>query len=124
MSQLRFLEVLAHLHSQAPSPLNEPCFCFERNLEAAIHNASILEEYNFDLNRIIITKHPSPISYGSEFKTSSELEEILQDHPHWPFLKEILDKGATFPLHPISQQDRIMDLNFHWDRGNHIYIKI
>jgi hypothetical protein len=82
-------------------------------------NASILEKYNYDLNSIITSSHPSPISCSSEFKPSSDLQEILQHHPNWPHLEIILDKGATFPLRPISQQDRITDLNFHLERGNH-----
>jgi hypothetical protein len=31
----------------------------------------------------------------------------------------ILDEGATFPLLPISHEERLMDLAFHLKRGNH-----
>jgi len=69
--------------------------------------------------------HPSPLSFGSEFKLSIELEELLQNHP-WSYLKDILDNGARCPLHPNQNEDRDMDLDFHLERGipNYIYIYI
>jgi hypothetical protein len=99
--------------------MNQTCFRFERNQSAALHNAAILERYNYDLNRIITIQHPSPISYRSEFKSSSNLRELLQHQPHWTHLKDMLDNVATFPLLPFSQQERNIDLEFHLKRGNH-----
>jgi hypothetical protein len=57
--------------------------------------------------------------FGSEFRKPSELKPILSSHPHWSELNKILNKGATFPLQPISQEQHIMDLDFHRERGNH-----
>jgi hypothetical protein len=99
--------------------MNNSAFRFERSQEAVLHNAALLRLYNFDLNKIIVSLHPSQLSYGSEFRNSSELEELLQHHPHWSHLKDILDNGATFPLFPISSEERKNDLHFHLTRGNH-----
>jgi hypothetical protein len=57
--------------------------------------------------------------YGSEFRPLSDLEELLRDHPLWIYLKELLDKGATFPLQEMSNDKRAEDLKFHLDHGNH-----
>jgi hypothetical protein len=57
--------------------------------------------------------------FGSEFRHPSDLECLLSNHPHWNKLKIILSRGATFPLLPISQDQRDIDLKFHRDRGNH-----
>jgi hypothetical protein len=70
------------------------------------------------MKEVILSLHPSILSFGSEFKPSSDLEELLHPHPFWQHLKEILDHGAKFPLLPISREDRINDLNFHLERGN------
>lgn len=112
---------LCHLRSivQKATPLNPPLFIFKRCPNAAAHNAKILEEHNFQLDSIIKTQHPSQISYGSEFRSSIDLEELLRDHPLWPKLQDILDNGASFPLEPISDKDRKEDLDFHSTRGNH-----
>jgi len=59
------------------------------------------------------------VSFGSEFWDPSELEGLLFKHPNWPALREILENGASFPLKPISNQDRKIDLEFHASRGNH-----
>ncbi len=44
--------------------------------------------------------------------------ELLQHHLRWIHLKDILDNGATFPLLPISQQERNIDLEFHLNTFN------
>jgi hypothetical protein len=72
------------LIQSSPMYLNPPLFIFKRCSQAAYHNAQILEKHNFDLDKIIRAQHPSQISYGSEFKGTLELEEILHDHPFWP----------------------------------------
>jgi hypothetical protein len=64
--------------------------------------------------------HPrSQVSFGSEFRPTSDLKELLSGHPYWNTLQEILDNGATFPLRPISKDLREKDIIFHRDRGNH-----
>jgi hypothetical protein len=59
------------------------------------------------------------MSYGSEFKTSHKLEPLLQFHPRWPAFKSKLDKGSLFPLSSMSEQDRKLDLESAYKRGNH-----
>jgi hypothetical protein len=72
--------------------LNDPGFKFERSLEATTYNTSVLCQFNFDINKAILSSHPSQLSYGLEFKSSSELEDLLMDHPHWSQLKKLLDR--------------------------------
>ena len=50
---------------------------------------------------------------------TSTLEGLLGDHPLWPHLSKILQDGAEFPLQPLSDEDRMTDLSFHMNRGNH-----
>jgi hypothetical protein len=100
-------------------PTTTPVFIFEYSKDAALHNAIILENYNYNLHHIIETQRYSSIYYGSEFKPYQILQPLLQSHPLWPYIYQILSKGATFPLHPISNDQRILDNNFHFTRGNH-----
>jgi len=85
---------------------------------AAAYNADILASHDYDLNRVICLRK-SQISYGSEFRDSGILEPLLKYHPLWPRLRDILDNGARFPLEPMRDADRISDLEFHRNRGNH-----
>jgi len=92
---------------------------FAKSREASVQNAKILEKFEYDLGKLIASVHPSPLSFGSEFKSSTDLDELLHIHPYWSKLKDILDNGAKFPLLLISKKDREMDLDFHLNRGNH-----
>jgi len=94
---------------------------FKLNAEAVDYNARVLDLNNFDLKQVIIQQHPSQISFGSEFRSPELVRELLQDHPFWSRLEELLSHGAKFPLTltEISEDDRRLDLQFHQDRGNH-----
>lgn len=105
--------------TKPPTPLNPPLFIFKRCPIAALHNAKVVKEHNYHLDDIIRKQHPSQFSYGSEFRSSDNLENLLEDHPLWYKLKEILDNGASFPLQPMNEIDRRTDLEFHSTRGNH-----
>jgi hypothetical protein len=47
-----------------------------------------------------------------------DLEPLLAYHPLWGVFKQILLHGDTFPLRPISTEERSMDLHFHSKRRN------
>jgi hypothetical protein len=111
-------EVKQVFHSKCP-PLNPPLFIFKQCPLAAAHNAHILANNNFDLDRAIQSQHPSQISYGSEFRSSSSLKKLLSNHPLWDRLRKILDEGAEFPLDPIAKGTRKADITYHKERGNH-----
>jgi hypothetical protein len=57
-----------------------------QNPLAVSYNVKILEYHNFQLESIIRRQNPSQISYGSEFRSSLDLEELLKDHPFLPKL--------------------------------------
>jgi hypothetical protein len=101
------VEIIRELISKPPDHLETPIFRFERTTKAANHNAALFKNYKFDLDTVLSSHPRSQISYGSECRSSSDLQELLQDHPHWSALKIILDNGATFPLTEMSEEDRI-----------------
>ncbi len=79
----------------------------------------MLEQFNFDVDKAINYQPDSQISFGSEFKKSTRLQELRLHHPYWPKLKNILDHGASFPLTHLSKENRSINLSFHKNRGNH-----
>ncbi len=116
----KFIQIIHELQNQVyPTLKQNLLFRFENTTEAALHNAIVLEQYNFDLDKAIRAQDSSQVMYGSEFKHPKYLEKLLHDHPHWKHLKKILLQGATFPLIPISDIDRQRDLIYHLNRGNH-----
>jgi hypothetical protein len=99
--------------------MNPPLFLFQLSPAAAGYNAKVLADHGFNLDQIIAKQHPSQISYGSEFRDPALLEELLDQHPFWSHLCNILSNGASFPLNDISPEDRENDLIFHANHGNH-----
>ncbi len=109
----------------SPSHLNRNTsgkllFRFEHTKEAALHNTTVLQCYNFNLDDAIQAQNDSPVSYGSEFRPISELSKLLNQHPLWGHILPILSRGATFPLLPIPDSICHEDINFHKEHGNHM----
>jgi hypothetical protein len=95
------------------TPTRPPLFIFESSKEASLHNEIVLENYSYNVHKAIIAQENSQVSYSSEFRNPSILEEILEHHPNW------LLNRATFPLQYISPKDRKQDLLYHKEQGNH-----
>ena len=104
---------------QIKSEFVQPEFQFDTTDEAAEFNWNLLSSNNFDLESILTRQTSSITSYGSEFKLSSDLESLLQHHPRWPALRTKLDHGSLFPLAPIPEDTRSVDLESALVRGNH-----
>jgi hypothetical protein len=83
VSQERFIDIIRDLHRHKEPPQKTPLFIFERSRDAALHNAIVLESFNFDIDKSIRAQAGSQIFYGSEFKDPSLLHELLEHHPHW-----------------------------------------
>jgi len=79
-----------------------------------MQNASNLHEFNFDLTTAIQAQPNSLISFRSEFRSLKLLDPLLSLHPNWAESRNILLNWATFPLQPISEDERRSDLIFHF----------
>ena len=104
---------------QLQSPMIDPEFKFDTSTEAASFNWNLLSSNNFNLESILNRRVRSATSYGSEFKSTADLEPLLQFHPRWPILKEKLENGSLFPLAQVSEVERSNDLEAAFTRGNH-----
>jgi hypothetical protein len=93
---------------------NPSLFSFKNTDEAKKLNASILQCHHWDITKAIKAQPNSIVSFGSEFRSAEELEHLLFSQPLWTSLKEILINGATFPLHPITREERFIDLEFYF----------
>ena len=103
--------------------LEKPVFKFEVSDEAATFNMELLRQNNFELGRLL-NYNKSITSYGSEFKSTDELEPLLRRHPRWNELKQKLSEGACFPVTEIDDKTRLLDLEAMISRGNHRSAKI
>ena len=99
--------------------LYSPLFKFEVSEEAAEFNWNLLSSEKFNIEKVLNPKETCTTSFGSEFKEIKELESLLHLHPRWEKLKELLSKGADFPLIDLPEKTRRLDLQKSYQRGNH-----
>lgn len=86
VSASRFIQVVQDLqYKYVPSNTSQNLlFAFKNTAKAAEHNATVLRNYNYDINAAIMAQPNSQVSYGSEFKDPQLLHQLLQGHPYWP----------------------------------------
>ena len=89
------------------------------NRQAAEANWTVLSSYNGDIQKALESQHRSQLGYGSEFRSSSTLEPLFHSHCLWPKMQTILKSGAIFPLDPIDESSRKLDLDEALKMGNH-----
>jgi len=81
---------VASTEVDAPAP---PPLKFDLSPEAAQHNAKVIRESHYDLERLIEAHRSSTIGYGSEFRPVEDMSAILGKHPNFKFFRGILEKG-------------------------------
>jgi hypothetical protein len=106
------------VNKSVPTP-SATAFQFQLTPEAAAHNTKVLSQYNYNLEKAIIADGNSPLRYGSKFRPLADLEPLLQHHPNWPFIVELLTTGFIFIADPLSEPDRRRQLNLAMEFGNH-----
>jgi hypothetical protein len=72
-----------------------------------------------DLGHAITAQPFSTLTIGSEFHPVSVLEPLCRYHPLWPRVSIWLSTGVQYPLRPLPEKDRKLDLQANLDRGNH-----
>jgi hypothetical protein len=110
--------ILSIIKSYSPCP---ECllFNFKMNSEAAEKNFLVLKSFDFNIGRAIEAQAKSPVGYGLEFRKGGILFPLLQNHPLWPCMKDLLEFGSCWPTEPIPEKDRITDLDKALKFGNH-----
>jgi hypothetical protein len=91
------METIEHIIKSMSRCPKSPLFKFEMNVEAAESNFHILRRFNFDLGKAIEAQARLPIGYGSEFQKSEVLLPLLQKHPLWNQMREMLAHGLQWP---------------------------
>ena len=103
----------------------KPKFRFDVSMDAARYNFNLLKENNFNLEDLLNTPGETSVTtYGSEFKTTKELEKLFILHPRWEALKQRLNDGSTWDFKTITEENRLKDLSSSIKRGNHVSAKI
>ena len=114
-----FLDKISTIISARIPPLKQSSFNFEMSESAAKHNATILQQYDYDMTRVISAMNNSHIGYGSEFRPVSIFQSIFQKIPFWKEVQLTLSRVAKYPLERISNQCRLIKLEESICRGNH-----
>jgi hypothetical protein len=86
---------------------------------AAKLNFELLEAHDFDFQQLLFGDIYSPTRAGSEFRPIPLLEPIFTGHPLWTRIRRSILHGADFPLRPISEDARLIDLDDALEYGNH-----
>jgi hypothetical protein len=107
-------QLLQHSATMLP-----PTLKFTATKEAASYNFKLLKSNNFQLEKLLNSPQNCVTAYGSEFKPTGQLEQLLSRHPRWKALEERLNQGAEFPIVELSESIRTQDFEAALARGNH-----
>jgi hypothetical protein len=84
---MKTIKMIIKLHSPHPVP---PLFVFEMALKVTEKKSLVLKSFNLNVKRALEVQAKSPMGYRSEFRKGEILLPLLQNHPLWPRLKNLL----------------------------------
>ena len=113
-----FLPVITAIAAYECTKPSQHLFQFTPSIAAAQHNSSIISKHG-GLAQAIAAQPNSCVSFGSEFRPVEVLAPLFKNHPLWGRMSSHLEDGASYPLEPIDEDDRILDVQEAIKRGNH-----
>jgi hypothetical protein len=118
-SEAKLMAAIHQALAWSPPTITAPIFDFRLTVAAADANAKTLATASNDLQTAILKDPNSPLRPGSEFRPAKLLSPIFTGHPLWKRMERTLLEGATMPLEPISEKDRLQLLQTAQEYGNH-----
>ena len=114
---MKEITILAAAPSPAPS---KSSVRFDVSMEAARHNANILQDVDYDFQKFFHDQTGSTLAFGSEFRPVEELRPLLRHHPGFDELAEILVTGMPYRYtREITEEERETEVLAMLARGNH-----
>jgi len=94
------------LNIKLDTPVHPPLI-FKLSQDAAIHNMNVLQAHGDSIQNLFEACQGSFISPGSEFRLVALLEKLFMHHHNWPMIQASMTRGSTWPLTPITKEDRV-----------------
>jgi hypothetical protein len=113
------MKIIEHIVKMTRGCPELPLFKFKMNGEAAESNFHVLCRFNFDQGRALEAQVKSLMGHGSEFWKGEVLLPLLQHHPLWNQMMNMLAHGLQWPTKPITKENRAADLMEVLNFGNH-----
>jgi len=116
-------EWLQHVKSVAatdcPTP-DAPTFQFGTDPTSLKLNSQLLEDAEFDLDRLLMTQQTTTVGHGSEFRPLDQLVTIIGNHPSFQYLCQTFTSGMDYIFtRELSETERTTELLAQLERGNH-----
>ena len=112
------LDIITYITQSESPQLHKSIFRFEVSTKAAVDNFTTLQQFD-NFGEALLSDQRSFTKYGSEFKSTSILAQLLIKHPLWSRLSSILNNGIKFPMDDLDFTTRSFDLDTRLEFGNH-----
>jgi hypothetical protein len=114
------IDIIRAIKQTPPRQPSRPEFSFKLSEKAAEKNFLLLmRKYGGSLAVALAAQKDSTVGYGSEFRAVTTLSNIFQRHPNWTRMSRILTHGSEWPLEPIDEECRLVDVREALTFGNH-----
>ncbi|MBM3301327.1 MAG: hypothetical protein FJY85_15405, partial [Deltaproteobacteria bacterium] len=99
---------------------NAPLFARGVKVSDLELNHEILDKCDWDMEKFFELHRGTTAGHGSEFRPSSRLGVVVGQHPHFDYLREMLEEGFDYRLtRELSEEDRVAEFEAQLSRGNH-----
>lgn len=119
VSEVWVKKVIKVSHTPCPTP-RAPIVQLGTTPDALDHNTLFLQDCGWDFDEVFSRHKGTTVDHGSEFRSTRELEGILNGHPYFRYLERMLQGGFEYHLtRELSEEERAGELAAHIVRGNH-----
>ena len=99
-----FVEIIRSIIPFRPVRLDPLSFRFDACKDSLKSNERALENFGYDLDKVIAGQRNKIISPGSEFRDPLLLSPLLSCHPYWKDFRSIMTNGVSSEFKELSEE--------------------
>ena len=113
-------EAIESIENSAVPPPAPPPFHFNHTEESAKFNTHLIEEYNYDIPKLLADHQHTTPACRSKFCLLSDLSTIYGWHQLLPFFLSLHQNRMEYLLHrELTEDEQMVELATKLARGNH-----
>jgi hypothetical protein len=114
------MEAIKDVYNTHTITPTDPPVRFTTDPDSLVFNEELLESHDYDMGALVRSAAGLTVDPSSEFRSVTQLDGIFSDHPHYGFVRDMVERGMDYVFTTeLDQGQRILEMEANIARGNH-----
>jgi hypothetical protein len=114
------MEAIKDVYNTHTITPTDPVIRFLTDPNSLAFNEELFASHGYDMEALIRSASGSTMDPSSEFRPVEQLDGIFSDHPHYGFVRNMVERGMDYVFTTdLDESQRILEMEANITRGGH-----